>query len=86
MIPKTDVEKLLELYKGTNKQTDDLLEIIRTVSDNNQRIMDLIQKQINIIEFLSKENIMQNDRIRNLEMQIRELKNANNIWTGNSRP
>lgn len=79
MIPKTDVEKLLELYKGTNKQTDDLLEIIRTVSDNNQRIMDLIQKQINIIEFLSKENIMQNDRIRNLEMQIRELKNANNI-------
>ncbi len=79
MIPKTDVEKLLELYKDTNKQTDKLLELIKTVSDNNQKNADLIQRQINILEFLSKENIKQNDRIMNLEMQIRELKNANNL-------
>lgn len=81
MIPETDVGKLLELYKATNKQTDDILEIIRTVSDNNERIMNLVHQLTNIVELLSKENINQNDRIMNLEMQIRELKNANNLWT-----
>ena len=79
MIPETDVGKLLELYKATNKQTDDILEIIRTVSDNNERIMNLVHQLTNIVELLSKENINQNDRIMNLEMQIRELKNANNL-------
>lgn len=79
MIPETDVGKLLELYKATNKQTDDILEIIRTVSDNNERIMDLVHQLTNIVELLSKENINQNDRIMNLEMQLRELKNANNL-------
>ena len=79
MIPETDVGKLLELYKATNKQTDDILEIIRTVSDNNERIMNLVHQLTNIVELLSKENINQNDRIMNLEMQLRELKNANNL-------
>ena len=79
MIPETDVGKLLELYKATNKQTDDILKIIRTVSDNNERIMNLVHQLTNIVELLSKENINQNDRIINLEMQIRELKNANNL-------
>ena len=79
MIPETDVGKLLELYKATNKQTDDILEIIRTVSDNNERIMNLVHQLTNIVELLSKENINQNDKIMNLEMQLRELKNANNL-------
>ena len=79
MLPKTDVERLLELYKSTDKQTTELLEIIKIVSENNQKNTDLIQRQINIIEYLSEENVKQNFRIMNLEMQIKELKNANNL-------
>ena len=74
MIPKTDVGKLLELYKSTNKQTDELLEIIRIVSDNNQKNTDLIQRQTDLIEYLNNEVLNLKAKIRELEEEVKELR------------
>ena len=72
MIPKTDVGKLLELYKHQDKQTNDLLEITKTISDLNARNVNSIGRLIGLVEDLSKEVNMLNERVLALEETNKE--------------
>ena len=77
-IPKTDVGKLLELYKGHdelirkmmdlvkegNDETFDLIRSINKLYDNNQKLID---RQSQIIMFLMDEISRMNKRIDKLE-------------------
>ena len=72
MIPKTDVEKLLELYKHQDKQTTDLLEITKTINNLNVKNVDSIDRLIGIVEVLTKEVTMLNKRVLALEERSKE--------------
>ena len=72
MIPKTDVDKLLELYKHQDKQTTDLLEITKTISNLNSKNVNSIDRLIGIVEVLSKEVNRLNERVLALEEKNKE--------------
>ena len=88
MLPKTDVEKLLEMYRDTNRQTDELLEIIKDIqglifqiNNINDSNIKSIHRQQDFLLMLFEEINKSNSRILELEKEVRELKNANNLWT-----
>lgn len=72
MIPKTDVEKLLELYKHQDKQTTDLLEITKTINDLNVRNVNSIERLIGLVEVLTKDVNRLNERVLALEETNKE--------------
>jgi hypothetical protein len=72
MIPKTDVEKLLELYKHQDKQTTDLLEITKTINDLNVRNVNSIERLIGLVEVLTKDVNRLNERVLALEETSKE--------------
>ena len=72
MIPKTDVEELLELYKETNRQTDSILDIVKTIMDNQERDnnTNIIESIIGILGIVSEDINNLNNRVIELERQI----------------
>ena len=60
MIPKTDVEKLLELYKHQDKQTTFL-------EKNNKELVNLIQQLVNLIGIMNMDIMDLRSRVKELE-------------------
>lgn len=72
MIPENDVEMLFELIKEQDKQTDKILDIVKTIMANQDRInnYDNIERIIGILEIVSENIINLNNRVMELERQI----------------
>lgn len=67
MIPKTDVDKLLELYKGHDRQMDKLLDLMKEYSNENDRNIKNQDRMLRIIEVLVEEVIKLKERVLELE-------------------
>lgn len=72
MILENDVEMLFELIKEQDKQTDKILDIVKTIMANQDRInnYDNIERIIGILEIVSENIINLNNRVMELERQI----------------
>lgn len=72
MIPENDVEMFFELIKEQDKQTDKILDIVKTIMANQDRInnYDNIERIIGILEIVSENIINLNNRVMELERQI----------------
>ena len=70
MIPETDIEKLLELYKGTNKQMSILIALMKDYNNGNDRNMRNMDRIVRIIEVLSEEVISLKKRVLELEKEL----------------
>lgn len=72
MAYKSDVELLLELYKAQNKQTDEILSMVKSIIDNQDKHNNTytIERIIGILETVSENIINLNYRVMELERQI----------------
>lgn len=72
MIPENDVEMLFELIKEQDKQTDKILDIVKTIMANQDRInnYDNIERIVGILEIVSENINNLNYRVMELERQI----------------
>ena len=71
MIPKTDIEKLLELYKLQGNQVDDILDLVRSMSNTSKRTDKNMDRIIGILEVLTEDIINLNARVMELEKGVK---------------
>ena len=71
MIPKTDIEKLLELYKLQGNQVDDILDLVRSMSNLTERNDKNMDRILGILEALTEDIINLNARVMELEKGVK---------------
>lgn len=74
MIPETDVDKLLELYKGHDKQMYELIILMKDYSKENDKQMDRLLDLMKEYSNENDRNIKNQDRmLRIIEVLVEEV-------------